>query len=644
MARRIFKEATEPSWAVLGDLWLQPSGLALICEAEDPLAWAPVLPGGLASTLTGDVSKDATSTAATIASNAVTNAKLADMAEASIKGRAAGAGTGDPTDLTGTQATAILDAFTGDSGAGGVKGLVPAPAAGDAAAGKYLKADGTFAVPPGGGTGDVVGPGIAVDEALARFDGTTGKLIQSVTALLNGAGTMSDDGIIKANSLRLLDGSGAGPFSTRVLNGGTLTATDKNLTLVPPDANFTLTLTGTAASLTGTNTGDQTRASLGVGAADAPEFAALNVGHATDTTITRTGAGDIAVEGNAIYRAGGTDVPIADGGTGASDAATARANLGLAIGTDVQAYDAELAAFSALVSAADRLGYFTGSGAMSLATFTAAARVLLAMAPTAGSHLIAKSTTDWGAVVATNYKSVIIANDNLAAYAQAGTGMEIQDKTCSGIIMNPGVATSSFWGYVANWASTFTGSGGRTSADDSGGRWNAWTTGAVSGNDCLFGSTTNTVARREWTTDASFRIKTGSNISDIRIWVGLANADISGSATPAVSYACFRYSTDADGTAFWRFVTDNGSGVPEVTTTTIAIATGTAYTMTIRLDSSGARPYINGSNLIGPDSAAILHSTTLPAAATTLGQGFHLSTLTNAAKVLKMGRAGLQHN
>ncbi|AKR55694.1 Flagellar hook-length control protein FliK [Devosia sp. H5989] len=35
--------------------------------------------------------------------------------------------------------------FTGDSGAGGAKGLVPAPAAGDAAANKFLKADGSWA-------------------------------------------------------------------------------------------------------------------------------------------------------------------------------------------------------------------------------------------------------------------------------------------------------------------------------------------------------------------------------------------------------------------------------------------------------------------------------------------------------------------
>lgn len=79
-----------------------------------------------------------------IAANAVTNAKLATMVQSTIKGRAAGAGTGDPTDLSATQATAILDNFVGDSGSGGTKGLVPAPATGDAAANKFLKANGSW--------------------------------------------------------------------------------------------------------------------------------------------------------------------------------------------------------------------------------------------------------------------------------------------------------------------------------------------------------------------------------------------------------------------------------------------------------------------------------------------------------------------
>lgn len=73
----------------------------------------------------------------------------------------------------------------------------------------------------------------------------------------------------------------------------------------------------------------ETRSDLGLATSDSPEFAAINVGAATDTTITRTGAGDIAIEGNVVYRAGGTDVPLTDGGTGASTAAGARTNLGV---------------------------------------------------------------------------------------------------------------------------------------------------------------------------------------------------------------------------------------------------------------------------------------------------------------------------
>lgn len=47
-----------------------------------------------------------------IPDNSITNAKLADMADSTIKGRASGAGTGDPQDLTGTQVVAILPSAT----------------------------------------------------------------------------------------------------------------------------------------------------------------------------------------------------------------------------------------------------------------------------------------------------------------------------------------------------------------------------------------------------------------------------------------------------------------------------------------------------------------------------------------------------
>lgn len=69
--------------------------------------------------------------------------------------------------------------LVGDSGAGGTKGAVPAPAAGDAAAGRFLKADGTWTAPAG--TGDVTGPASSVDSEVALFSGTTGKTLKRAT-------------------------------------------------------------------------------------------------------------------------------------------------------------------------------------------------------------------------------------------------------------------------------------------------------------------------------------------------------------------------------------------------------------------------------------------------------------------------------
>lgn len=81
--------------------------------------------------------------ALTFPNGSVSNAELADMATQTIKGRTT-AGSGAPEDLTATQATAILNVVVGDSGSGGTKGLVPAPAAGDAAKKVYLDASGGY--------------------------------------------------------------------------------------------------------------------------------------------------------------------------------------------------------------------------------------------------------------------------------------------------------------------------------------------------------------------------------------------------------------------------------------------------------------------------------------------------------------------
>lgn len=60
--------------------------------------------------------------------------------------------SGSSNTITNVPASA-LGVMTGDTGTGGAKGAVPAPGAGDAAAGKYLDAGGGWSVPAGGGGG-----------------------------------------------------------------------------------------------------------------------------------------------------------------------------------------------------------------------------------------------------------------------------------------------------------------------------------------------------------------------------------------------------------------------------------------------------------------------------------------------------------
>lgn len=134
----------------------------------------------------GDVTSTAGSTILTVVANSITNAKLAQMPISTIKGNNTGS-TANPIDLNTTQVTAMLNTVVGDSGTGGTKGLVPAPASGDTASGKFLKADGTWSVPSTSNTGGTIQATInstLTAGSLVKIypDNTVGTLVSIINA------------------------------------------------------------------------------------------------------------------------------------------------------------------------------------------------------------------------------------------------------------------------------------------------------------------------------------------------------------------------------------------------------------------------------------------------------------------------------
>ncbi len=93
------------------------------------------------------LNQNTTGTSASVSgTNVITNTNLAQIGANTIKGNNTGS-TANASDLSVTQVTAMLNAFTGDSGSGGVKGLVPLPPSGSYSAGYYLSAGGTWTLP-----------------------------------------------------------------------------------------------------------------------------------------------------------------------------------------------------------------------------------------------------------------------------------------------------------------------------------------------------------------------------------------------------------------------------------------------------------------------------------------------------------------
>lgn len=143
----------------------------------------------------------------------------------------------------------------------------------------YLRGDGTWATVTSG-SGDVVGPASATDNAVVRFDGTTGKLIQNSTV------TLSDTGVLTVPEL----------------STASITSTGNNPIIIAPDGTGDVHLNADSVRI-GDNNLDATLLTRGTG----DLLLTTNEGSATEgvirlydgangnITITPNGTGNVGI-------------------------------------------------------------------------------------------------------------------------------------------------------------------------------------------------------------------------------------------------------------------------------------------------------------------------------------------------------------
>ena len=216
--------------------------------------------------------------------------------------------------------------------------------------------------------------GVAQNDVLAIAD-VSGSETKKVTAknLVDAGLDLVDAGSIDLSKLDQTSTTKVG--TTALADDGVtyakiqnVTATDRLLGRSSANAGIIEEIVCTAAgrALLDDATAAAQRTTLGIDTNDSVTFGTVTA-NLSSSSATITGGSVTGI----------TDLAVADGGTGSSTAAGARVNLGLAIGTNIQAFDQGLQSISSLTTAANQSIYLTGSDTYAAYSLTAAGRALL---------------------------------------------------------------------------------------------------------------------------------------------------------------------------------------------------------------------------------------------------------------------------
>jgi hypothetical protein len=267
------------------------------------------------------------------------------------------------------------------------------------------------------------------NQILSAFNNSTGHKHDGTTAEgppIDRIADLDQNNLIfvdtSANQINFyVESSAASVGQISIQDGAIVPFTDNDIDLGSSSFEFKdLYIDGTAnidslvADTADINAGTIDNTIIGATTPAAATFTNLTV--STGSTINFSGATvsnggtftTVTISGGSIT--GITDLAIADGGTGASTASAARTNLGVAIGTNVQAYDAGLQSISGLTTTADQMIYTTSSDTYATTSLTSAGRALLDDASASAQ----RTTLGLGTLATQNANSVAITGGTIS--------------------------------------------------------------------------------------------------------------------------------------------------------------------------------------------------------------------------------------